>query len=144
MAVNVTYEKTSPTLDTFTIGAQALPELKIDYSALSQEDRNQEHTGARFLCAAALACFTNTFTNALVRKGAEVKSMTASAEISKEKDDLMRTRYTEIILQVEVGLDEANREIFEQVKENMLAGSLVTYTLEDTIEFDYDLTMKAV
>lgn len=144
MAVKVTYEKTSPTLDTYGIGAQALPELNLDYSALSQEDRNQEHTGARFLCAASLACFTNTFTNALVRNGAPVKSMTASAEISKEKDDLMRTRYTEIILKVEVGLDESHAEIFETVKDNMLAGSLVTYTLEDVIEFDYDLTMKAV
>lgn len=144
MAVTVTYEKTKPTLDTFHIGARALPELKIDYADLTQDERNQEHTGARLLCAAALACFTNTFTNALARHGVEVKSMKASAEIFKDKDEVMRTRYTNITLAVEVGLDESQRETFETVKENMLAGSLVTYTLEEAIEFDYDLTMTVV
>lgn len=100
--------------------------------------------GSRILCVAALACYTNTFVNALERNGAVVKSMTGSAEATKDKDEVMRTRYTELEINVEVGLEEKDREIFERVKDNMLNGSLLTYSLEEGMEVDYNLSMVAV
>ncbi|NJB66493.1 putative OsmC-like protein [Desulfobaculum xiamenense] len=141
MAVNVTYERLDENNDLFTLGAQALPEIRVDYAALSAEDRNQEHMGARLLCMAALACYTNTFANSLKRKGAEIKFMRANATTSKDKDEVMRTKYCTLDITVEVGLDEQYREAFEEVKDNMLNGSLLTYSLEEAMDVDYKLSM---
>jgi hypothetical protein len=36
-----------------------------------------------------------------------------------------------------VGVGDAHADIFERVRENMEAGSLMTYSLEDAIEMEY-------
>lgn len=144
MAINVEFERLDEHHDLFRVNAKAVPEIVMDFSKLTAEERNEEHMGARILCVAALACFTNTFVNSLKRNGAEVKSMSASAVTSKEKDEVLRTRYTELQINVEVGLAEKDRAVFEVVKDTMLRGSLLTYSLEDALELDYNLTMKAV
>lgn len=141
MAVNVTYDRVDGNTDLFNLGAQALPEIRVDYSELSADDRNQEHMGARLLCMAALACYTNTFANSLTRKGAEIKFMRAHATTSKDKDEVMRTKYCTLDITVEVGLDEQFRDAFEEVKDNMLNGSLLTYSLEEAMDVDYTITM---
>jgi len=143
MAVNVEFERLDENRDLFKVNAKAVPEIIMDFSKITPQERNEEHMGARILCVAALACYTNTFVNALERNGAVVKSMTASASTSKEKDEVNRTRYTELTLNVEVGLDEKDRETFETVKDSMLNGSLLTYSLEEGMEVDYNLSMKA-
>ncbi|HAS89750.1 MAG TPA: osmotically inducible protein OsmC [Desulfovibrio sp.] len=140
----VEFERLDKNRDCFKVGAKAVPEIIMDFSSITPEERNQESMGSRMLCVAALACYSNTFVNALERNGAEVKSMTGSAEASKDKDEVMRTRYTELEINIEVGLEEKDREIFETVKDNMLNGSLLTYSLEEGMEVDYNLTMKAV
>jgi len=141
MAVTVTYDRKDENTDLFRLGAKSIPEVVIDYSGLTEEERNQEHMGARVLCMAALACYTNTFANSLRRKGAEVKFMRAQASSAKEKDEVMRTRYTTLNIRVEVGLAEKDRELFDAVADDMLRGSLLTYSLEEAMEVDYDLHM---
>lgn len=140
----VEFERLDENRDCFKVGAKAVPEILMDFSSLTPEERNQESMGSRMLCVAALACFSNTFVNALERNGATVKSMSGSAEASKDKDEVMRTRYTEMEINFEVGLDEKDREIFETVKDNMLNGSLLTYSLEEGMEVDYNLSMVSV
>ncbi|OIO05944.1 MAG: osmotically inducible protein OsmC [Desulfovibrionaceae bacterium CG1_02_65_16] len=140
----VTFERLDENRDLFRVGAKAVPEIIMDFSKLTPEERGQEHMGARLLCVAALSCYTGTFVNALQRHGAQVKSMTASATLSKEKDEVNRTRYTTLDISVEVGLEEKNRTIFETVKDSMLNGSLLTYSLEEGMAVSYDLKMNAV
>ncbi|MBM3128842.1 MAG: osmotically inducible protein OsmC [Chloroflexi bacterium] len=121
----------------FSTGAKSLPEIQIDWSALSKEERTVEHFGARFLCAAVLACYTNTFANALIREGATIKSLVARASIQKEKDEIFRTHYTRIALELEVGLADQDEPAFKRVQTELELGSLVTYSLPQGIEVEH-------
>lgn len=49
-----------------------------------------------------------------------------------------------LILDVEIGLEEKYRDIYKKVEENMLDGSLLTYSLEAGMEVEYNLSMVAV
>ncbi len=126
----------------FEVGAKALPQIVIDRTGIAKEEMANDHYGARLLCTAALACFTNSFYNSLVQQGAEIKGLSAQAEIEKEKDQVSRTRFTVMRIDVVVDLDEKYRDAFEETKETMERGSLVTYSLEDAIEMDITIRMK--
>jgi len=123
-------------------GAVAMPRIVIDRNGFAKDEMSNDHYGARLLCAAALACFTNTFYNTLVNQGGEVKGLSATAEIEKEKDQLSRTRFTVIHMDVVANLDEKYREAFETTKGIMESGSLVTYSLDDAIEMDITMRMN--
>jgi len=124
----------------FKTGAKSLNEIRFDFSNLNEEEVNTEHLGARLLLCAALSCYTNTFTNNLHAKGVDVHSMAARATIKKEKDDMRRTKYTTILLELKVGVDDKNEAIFERVRGDMERGSLLTYSLDEGIEVEYDVT----
>ncbi len=140
--VVVEYKRESGEVQHFNVGAAGLPRITIDRRGFTQKQLSNDHYGARFLCMACLACFTNTFANALTRQGATVKGITARAEIEKDKDEFMRTHYTVIHMDIEIELDEKDREIFDQVNEEMKTGSLVTYSLQDAIEMDIHVHLK--
>jgi len=137
--VVVKFRRESVEVQHFNIGAAGLPQIIIDRRGFTREQLSNDHYGARFLCAATLACFTNTFANALIRRGAIVKTMTGRAEIEKDRDEFMRTRFTVIHMDIEIDLDQKDREIFESVNEEMKTGSLVTYSLQDAIEMDINV-----
>ena len=140
--VVVEYRRESGELWHFEVGAVGLPQLTVDRRGHSKEVMANDHYGARLLCSAALACFTNTFANTLISQGADLKGMTARAEIEKDKDEVFRTKFTVMHLDVVVDLDEKDRKIFESAKETMEKGSLVTYSLQDAIEMDITMRMK--
>jgi len=123
----------------FRTGARSLSEIRFDFAGLSREEINGEHLGARLLLCATLACYTHTFVNALKAAGVETRSMSARAGIEKEKDDIMRTRYTRILLELGVGVDEKDEATFQRVREDMERGSLLTYSLDEGIEIEYDV-----
>ena len=127
----------------FWTGAKSLPEIRIDWSALSRDERTAEHFGARFLCAAVLACYTNTFSNALLREGATIRSLAARASIKMEKDAIFRTHYTRILLELEVSLGEGDDAALRTVQEELEMGSLVTYSLPQGIEVEHDIRRVA-
>ncbi|QJB56772.1 OsmC family protein [Pseudodesulfovibrio sp. zrk46] len=137
----VKFERLDENRDKFVVGAKAVPEIIMDFSSITPEERNSEAMGSRILGVAALACYTNTMVNAFKRQGVEVKSLTGSATASKDKDEVNRTRYCELEINIEVGLEEKDREVFESVKDNMLNGSLLTYSLEEGMEVDYNIEM---
>ena len=123
----------------FMTGAKSLPRIRFDFSDLDAGEVNAEHLGARLLLCAALACYSNTFKNNLTAAGATASSIKGSATIKKEKDEIFRTRYTQINLELEVGLDDAEEAAFERVRSNLERGSLLTYSLEEGIELGYDV-----
>ncbi len=130
--------------DTYDVGSVLLPQLVVDINKVTQEMRNEDHSGQRLLCMAAIACFVNTFGNALKRNGAEIKYIKASADTEKHKDHALRTRYDVLILNMEVGLEEKYREAYNIAEQTMLDGSLLTYSLEAGMEVEYNLEMVAV
>ena len=123
----------------FKTGAKSLGEIHFDFSNLTKEEISGEHLGARLALCASLSCYCNTFTNNLIASGAEVKSMKAGATIEKEKDEILRTKYTRISLELEVGVDEKDAAVFERVRDDMERGSLLTYSLDEGIEVEYDV-----
>jgi len=125
----------------FSTGAKSLPEMYFDLGTLSEEEKAGEHLGARILMCAALSCYTNTFTNGLKAAGAKVRSISASATIEKEKDEILRTRYMQMHLHIDIDMDESDRAVFERVRANMEQGSLLTYSLEEGIEMDYNVRL---
>lgn len=56
----------------------------------------------------------------------------------------MHTRFAVLILNIEIGLDEKYRDIYNTVEENMLDGSRLTYSLKAGMEVEYNLEMLAV
>ncbi len=57
----------------------------------------------------------------------------------KDKDSSLRTHYSHVELAVTVDADPAQAEAFERVRQGLLGGSLVTYSLESGIEFTYEI-----
>ncbi|MES9997700.1 osmotically inducible protein OsmC [Desulfovibrio aminophilus] len=125
------------------LGSAALPQIRFNPLELDEATRANEHMGARLLMAAALTCFVNTMANDLkARNVSRVAPIEAHAEITKEKDDHLRTRYTHIELNVESEVAEADRAAFESVRGVLLRGSLLTYSLENGLELDYNIEAK--
>ena len=122
-------------------GSVAFPVLSYDSSNLTAEEKADEHMGGRLLAAGALACFTNSLWNDIIRAGGTPKSMKATIEVEKEKDAAMRTKFGPYTLKVEVKSDGISQEEFDTRRRALLRGSLVTYTVEEGTEFDYDIEL---
>ena len=140
--LEVKYRRESAEVHHFFIQARAIPEVTINKTGIPKEEMSNDHYGGRFLCLAALACFTSTMGNALVRNGANLKSLTAKAIITKDKDSVMRTRFQHMLIELDADMDDKDREIFNEVKDDMERGSLVTYSLSEGIEMDYVMRMN--
>lgn len=122
------------------LGSAALPAVSWDPAALTPEQRQDEHLGARLLLLAALACYVNTLAADLKTGGAnQVGEINASAEITKERGSNLRTRFTNIAIKVAIPVEAQDRKVFETVRNSLLNGSLVTYSLEEEIELDYNI-----
>jgi hypothetical protein len=123
--------------DRFILGADDIPEIAIDFQ--SPEHRNMAHMGVRFLLCGTLACFANTLANSILAAGGRLGSLTARATVEKEKDDIFRTRYSAIKVEVRVQVTDMDGETFEGIRDAMERGSLLTYSLEEGIEMAYEI-----
>jgi organic hydroperoxide reductase OsmC/OhrA len=124
---------------TIETGSAALPTIAYDSSALTPDQKAGEHMGGRFLVAAALACYTNSLWNDIKRAAGKPVRMTATATVSKEKDSSMRTTFNHIDLRVDVSAEDIAEDAFETIRTALYRGSLVTYSLEEGVEFDYEI-----
>lgn len=139
MSIDVTLTRTGPDGYTIAMGAQGLPELRVDIAGVPPQDKANEHIGGRLLMAAALACFTNTMFNDLTKAGGSVSSISARATTEKAKDSALRTKYDSITLTVDVDVENLDATAFESVRSTMMRGSLVTYSLDEGVEMDYEI-----
>lgn len=122
-------------------GSVAHPVIDYDSSKLTPEEKADEHMGGRLLAAGALACFTNSLWNDIVRAGGTPLSLKAWIEVEKEKDASMRTKFGPYTLKVEVKAEGISQEEFDPIRRALMRGSLVTYTVEEGTEFDYDIEL---
>ncbi|MDL2285387.1 hypothetical protein LJB93_01425 [Desulfovibrio sp. OttesenSCG-928-F07] len=122
-------------------GSAAFPVLDYDSSKLTPEEKADEHMGGRLLAAGALACYTNSLWNDIVRAGGTPISMHATIEVEKEKDSAMRTKFGPYTLKVEVKAENITAEQFAPIRSALMRGSLVTYTMEEGTEMDYEIEL---
>ncbi len=140
MSVKVTLTRSEAGGFTIDLGSAALPQIKYDPMTLDPAARKEEHMGARLLLAAALACYVNTMAGDLERgEASRIAEIRAEAEIQKEKGANLRTKYTHIEINVETEVADADKALFEAVRNSLLHGSLVTYSLEEEIDVDYNI-----
>ena len=139
MSTEVRLIRKGPDDYTIDLGAKGLPELRIDISGVPDQDKPKEHIGARLLMAAALACYTNTMFNDLTKAGGQVTQIEARAVIEKAQDSARRTKYDNMSIEVTAQVDQLDDSAFEAVRSTMMRGSLVTYSLDEGIEMDYEV-----
>jgi len=124
----------------FTMTPEGVPVFHINNSDLSQEGR--KHWGNRLLNAAALCCVATTLASDLIKRGAEIKSLTGKAASNKEKDSVLRTRINEIQVEVEVDIGDADQAILDECLEIMARDTLAMYSLREGI--DVEASIKRV
>ncbi len=69
--------------------------------------------------------------------------MSGRVELNKGKDEIHRTKVTEMEISVEVEIDDKDESILEKCKKIMNRGCLITYTLEESIEIAYQINRKS-
>jgi len=139
--LNLTFERASDNQWTINTESLAMPVISYDSSKLSPEQKAGEHMGGRLLVAAALACYTNSLWNDIKRAAGKPVRMTAKAVMDKEKTDSMRTAFTHIDLSVELSAEDIDEPTFERIRDALYRGSLVTYSMTEGLEFDYDISL---
>jgi len=139
--MTLTFERSSDSNWKIFTGSAAMPVINYDSSTLTQEEKANEHMGGRFMVVGAIACYTNSLWNDIKRAAGRPVNMTASATVTKEKNDSMRTTFAHIDLSVELSAEDIDEPTFERIRDALYRGSLVTYSLEEGIEFDYDINL---
>jgi hypothetical protein len=119
----------------FSADLMTFPGFTLDFTGVPESGRGG--VASRLLSFAALYCFCNTFSTELTNRGAVVKSLTGRANPAKSKDDYGRTRIKRIFIDVEVDLDDVYFPILQECREIMEQGSLITYSLNESIEVDH-------
>lgn len=137
--LTLTFERDSDAQWKIGTGSAALPVITYDGSALTPDQKANEHMGGRFLVAAAIACYTNSLWNDIKRAAGKPVRMTAEATVAKEKTDSMRTAFTHVDLRVQVSAEDLDEAAFETIQSALYRGSLVTYSMEEGLEFDYEI-----
>jgi uncharacterized OsmC-like protein len=139
--MTLTLERSSDSNWKLHTGSAAMPVIDYDSSALTAEEKGNEHMGGRFMVAGALACYTNSLWNDVKRAAGRPVKMSASATVTKEKNDSMRTTFAHIELTVDLSAEELDDAAFERIRDALYRGSLVTYSLEEGVEFDYEINL---
>jgi organic hydroperoxide reductase OsmC/OhrA len=104
----------------------------MDYANASAEQRAGQMR--RLLCAAAVGCYAETVYTALTRRGAQVRSLTASgtATTARSKDAMRAIQSIDIRVEVEV--DDRDLAVLERVITILHQGCLVTRSIAPCID----------
>ena len=124
----------------FTMTPEGVPVFHVNNSDLSPEGR--KHWANRVLNAAALCCVCTTLDSDLIKRGAEIKSLTGRAASKKEKDSVLRTRIDEIQVEIEVDIGDADQAILDECLEIISRDTLAMYSLREGI--DVEASIKRV
>jgi len=139
--ITVTYSRTSIDEHLLNMGSESLPDVQIDYKGIPKENRGGN--SVRLLGASCLYCFAGTLGTALQARGAEVKSMNGRVSMVKGKDEIRRTKVTDMTISIEVEIDDKDEATLEKCKKIMDRGCLLTYSLDDAIDIEYEISRKS-
>lgn len=118
----------------FTMTPEGMPVFQVNNSALSPEGR--KHWANRMLNAAALCCVCTTLASDLIKRGADIRSLTGRAASKKEKDSVLRTRINEIEVEIEVDIGDADQSILDECLEIVGRDTLAMYSLREGIDVE--------
>jgi uncharacterized OsmC-like protein len=118
----------------FSMTPEGVPVFQVSNKELTPEGRR--HWANRVLNAAALCCVATTLASDLIKRGAEVKSLTGRAASGKEKDSVMRTRINEIQVEIEVDIGDADQAILDECLGIISRDTLAMYSLREGIEVE--------
>ena len=118
----------------FSMTPEGVPVFQVSNKDLTPEGRR--HWANRVLNAAALCCVATTLASDLIKRGAEVKSLTGRAASGKEKDSVLRTRINEIQVEIEVDIGDADQAILDECLEIISRDTLAMYSLREGIEVE--------
>ena len=101
--INVGYERLNADEHLLKMGSDSLSNIQIDFRGIPEENRGGN--AVRLFGASCLYCFAQTLDTAMSVRGAEVKSMTGLVSMVKGKDEIRRTKVTDmnITIEVEIG-----------------------------------------
>jgi uncharacterized OsmC-like protein len=116
----------------FTMTEEGIPIFQVKNSDLSPEGR--KHWANRMLNAAALCCVCTTLASDLIKRGADIKSLSGRAASTKEKDSVLRTRINEIQVEIEVDIGEADQSILDECMEIVSNDTLAMYSLREGVD----------
>ena len=122
----------------FTMTPEGVPVFHVNNSDLSPEGR--KHWANRVLNAAALCCVCTTLASDLIKRGAEIRSLTGRAASKKEKDSVLRTRIDEIQVEIEVDIGDADQAILDECLEIISRDTLAMYSLREGIDVEASIT----
>jgi uncharacterized OsmC-like protein len=111
---------------------EGIPIFQVKNSDLSPEGR--KHWANRMLNAAALTCVCTTLASDLIKRGADIKSLTGRAASKKEKDSVLRTRINEIQVEIEVDIGEADQSILDECMDIVSNDTLAMYSLREGVD----------
>jgi len=61
----------------------------------------------------------------------------------KGKDEIRRTKVTDMTISIEVEIDDKDEATLEKCKKIMDRGCLLTYSLDDAIDIEYEISRKS-
>jgi osmotically inducible protein OsmC len=118
-------------------GGQALGTLVIDNATIPAESRGG--TAKQLLGASALYCYCAALAAALETRGATYKNIQARASLRTGSNERGQSRVTKISIEARVVLTGEDDMLFERVERVMRPGCLVTGSLHDGIQMEYNL-----
>jgi osmotically inducible protein OsmC len=111
--------------------------LVVDNTNILQDQRGG--TAKQLLAASALYCYCVALVGALEARGVKYDDITAKAVLETGSNDVGQGRVRKIAIEARVVLSEDYADIFDRVERILRPGCLVTGSLHDGIQMEYDL-----
>ena len=137
MSLKIDYERLNNDEHLLKMDSEAFSDIHINYTDIPIEKR--DGTAVKLLGASTLYCFGATLGAALVTRGVDVKSLSGSVLVTKEKDEVRRTKVTQMTICMNVEIDDKDEAVLEKCRKIMTRGCFMTYTLEDSIDIEYEI-----
>jgi uncharacterized OsmC-like protein len=118
----------------FTMTPEGVPVFQVNNKDLSPEGR--KHWANRMLNATALCCVATTLASDLIKRGADIRSLSGHAASKKEKDSVLRTRIDEIQVEIEVDIGDTDQSILDECLEIIGRDTLAMYSLREGIDVE--------
>jgi uncharacterized OsmC-like protein len=136
----VEYKRDGSAGHSWTMTEEGKPIFHMVSADLSPEAR--KHWANRMLNAAAMTCVCTTLAADLIKRGVDIKSLTGKAASIKEKDSVLRTRISEIGVDIEVDMGDADQKILDECIEIVNRDTLAMYSLREGIDVQAKITRK--
>lgn len=137
MEMTVSYKRHGD-VHTIHTGGAALGDITIDNTGIPADERGG--TAKQLLGAAAVYCYASALTAAMEARGLHYGPLDISATLEVGSNDKGQSRVLKMVIRAVVGIDEEDQDLFDRVARVMKGGCLVTGSLHDGIEMEYQLS----